>query len=674
MNIVNNRYSNNCTALNRPNSSKTCNDKFCGTFNIMNHINSSQVCSPIYQSNLRLNIVNSGILNNNNSGGNIIPTADPKVSGYNDNLIINNRDTKIVNRDININPSINKLKLNIMSSSNSGMSLSTTNTSTTDVVTDTTSVLNKITKLTLNNDDICLGKTCTSIRHIGGGKHVCDHNNLIKLFPELCQQWDYKRNNRQPTDYLPTSHQRAFWICNDKHSYSAEIRKRTKGTGYCPDCPKQIPQKNPDICDGRSCGTGVKHPGNKYICDHNNLAVLYPEIAKEFHPEDNNGLNSENFLPGSHIDIKWRCGNNSSHIWIARISHRCLSKSGCPYCKNGRPCEDRNFTTEYPHLLEEWDYEKNERAPETYAPTSNDLLWWICKGRECGCRHSFRVSISNKTLHGSGCKDCTYGSPCPHYNIITQHKEISDEWNYQLNKQSPYEYNIHDDRLVWWKCSSPNNCGCHIWQASVGQKVRGLSVCPFCDGKKPCVHYNLKICFPDVCKDWNYELNTNDPTDYVPGSISRVWWKCHIHPNNIWDSKITYRTKGSNRCLICHPLNNKYSRSQIHWMDYIIKTQNIHIQHAENGGEYKIEGIGYVDGFCKDTNTIFELEGCFWHGCPICGYDPNGINPKNYKLFGELYNNTLNRNNKIISLGYNLVVIWEHEYKQLKAQLKLENF
>lgn len=78
-----------------------------------------------------------------------------------------------------------------------------------------------------------------------------------------------------------------------------------------------------------------------------------------------------------------------------------------------------------------------------------------------------------------------------------------------------------------------------------------------------------------------------------------------------------------------------------------MKKESIHIQHAENGGEIKIPEIGKVDGYCKQTNTIYEFHGSYWHG-----------KRKNIELFLS----TLLRDNRIRNLGYNLLSIWEHRY------------
>ncbi len=56
---------------------------------------------------------------------------------------------------------------------------------------------------------------------------------------------------------------------------------------------------------------------------------------------------------------------------------------------------------------------------------------------------------------------------------------------------------------------------------------------------------------------------------------------------------------------------------------------NIKIRHALNGGEKVILGKK-VDGYSKETNTVYQFHGCFWHGCSKC-FDPNTINNKNKK-------------------------------------------
>ncbi len=105
-----------------------------------------------------------------------------------------------------------------------------------------------------------------------------------------------------------------------------------------------------------------------------------------------------------------------------------------------------------------------------------------------------------------------------------------------------------------------------------------------------------------------------------------------------------------------------YSRVCIAWLEHIAASENIHIQHALNGGEYKIPGTPYrADGYNKETNTIYEFYGDYWHGNPN-KFASEFINQVKDKTMGELYRDTIIRENKIKEMGYNLVVMWEHDF------------
>lgn len=69
-----------------------------------------------------------------------------------------------------------------------------------------------------------------------------------------------------------------------------------------------------------------------------------------------------------------------------------------------------------------------------------------------------------------------------------------------------------------------------------------------------------------------------------------------------------------------------------------------------------------VDGYIPDTKTIYEYYGDYWHGNPVTK-NPNDINANNKKSFGQLYNETLARESLIKESGYNLVTMWESDWK-----------
>jgi hypothetical protein len=59
--------------------------------------------------------------------------------------------------------------------------------------------------------------------------------------------------------------------------------------------------------------------------------------------------------------------------------------------------------------------------------------------------------------------------------------------------------------------------------------------------------------------------------------------------------------------------------------------------------------------------------GDFYHGNPNI-YKSNEYNPLLKKTYGELYNNTIKRNNLITKLGYNLITIWESDFIKLEKE------
>ena len=65
------------------------------------------------------------------------------------------------------------------------------------------------------------------------------------------------------------------------------------------------------------------------------------------------------------------------------------------------------------------------------------------------------------------------------------------------------------------------------------------------------------------------------------------------------------------------PQHQQHKRKQSHealqWLSYTAEKEEIHIQHARNGGEKRV-GIYSLDGYCEETHTAYEYQGCYWHG------------------------------------------------------------
>jgi len=171
--------------------------------------------------------------------------------------------------------------------------------------------------------------------------------------------------------------------------------------------------------------------------------------------------------------------------------------------------------------------------------------------------------------------------------------------------------------------------------------------------------------------------------------------EANIQHNNAYDySKLVYTAGKKDIIIICRKPNHGefikiarehlkgagcpkcfpsgYSKMSMKWLRQIEKFEGINLLTAESSsGEYKIPGVGRVDGFCSLTNKVYEFHGSFWHGDPEL-YQRDCVNVINYKTFGELYDKTMNRDNKIRNLGYTLVVMWESEFKKMGCDITIQ--
>ena len=123
---------------------------------------------------------------------------------------------------------------------------------------------------------------------------------------------------------------------------------------------------------------------------------------------------------------------------------------------------------------------------------------------------------------------------------------------------------------------------------------------------------------------------------------------------------LPYLHKSGKECQKC---SNRHSGISMSWLLYMEVRYSTEIQHARNTGEYIIPGTRYkADGYSESINTIFEFYGDFWHGNPKL-YNEANINPRTNTTYRSLYEDTVKKSNIIKENGFNLVEIWENDWK-----------
>ena len=153
------------------------------------------------------------------------------------------------------------------------------------------------------------------------------------------------------------------------------------------------------------------------------------------------------------------------------------------------------------------------------------------------------------------------------------------------------------------------------------------------------------------------DFDENDGNGFLCGHYNGSPYQLlsSVYPNYKWD-----RSK----------FVKQYSKQQIEWLNFLQKYYDINIQHACNDGEYKISDTRYhADGFCRDTNTIYEYHGDYWHGNPKI-FQPDDLNKTTNCTHGELYQKTLKKEEDIRRLGYNLITIWESDWMRITNSIR----
>ena len=131
----------------------------------------------------------------------------------------------------------------------------------------------------------------------------------------------------------------------------------------------------------------------------------------------------------------------------------------------------------------------------------------------------------------------------------------------------------------------------------------------------------------------------------------------------------SHHVSDKNKCPKCSQ-NSGYSKISIQFLNDLAKERKVEIQHAENKGEYIIKDPDFkclykCDGYYEQNNKkyIVEFHGNYYHGNPRI-YKSDSVCKLRRITFGELYDKTMERMYRIKALGYEVIYIWEQDYKQ----------
>ena len=114
--------------------------------------------------------------------------------------------------------------------------------------------------------------------------------------------------------------------------------------------------------------------------------------------------------------------------------------------------------------------------------------------------------------------------------------------------------------------------------------------------------------------------------------------------------------------------SHKWGRSKMEWLEWVMIQEGVNIRHEFNGKEKRIGRRQLpVDGWCQETQTVYQHQGCFWHGCECLGKTVNEVKGVDMAVLRE---ETRENTEYLEKLGYKVVEMWECDWKREKANNK----
>lgn len=334
------------------------------------------------------------------------------------------------------------------------------------------------------------------------------------------------------------------------------------------------------------------------------------------------------------IKYYWLCP--LGHSYEMTMNKRYYYKYNCLICSGKIVLPGYNdLESQNPDVLQYWDYEKNDIAPNEITATSGKKAWWKCeKG------HSYESKIAsknNKNFRNTGCPYCTMQRRIPGENdLFTVYPNLKEYWDYEKNNGiDTTTLALNTMKKYYWICENG-----HSDIRSISSLVStGKYLCNYCNNNKIISGYNdVATTHPNVIKEWNYNKNTISPQNITYGNNKKIYWICSN--NHEWISILKDKIRYQNKCRICS--NNGTSKSEKELNEYI---KSIYAGELIENNRTIIHPYE-LDTYLPEANIAIEYNGLYWHSEKF-------TKDKNYHY---------NKYTRCKELGIQLIQIWEDDW------------
>jgi len=393
---------------------------------------------------------------------------------------------------------------------------------------------------------------------------------------------------------------------------------------------------------------------------------------------------SESIYVNSKTAVSIRC-NECTHQFTQIASNHIVNRisrpaSGCPRCASNKRSQLKvKPLSEMIDIFNQVHGDKYDYSLITekdYTTATSSLLPVICKIHGKFLITAFNHSnIRKKYGTAIGCRECTK-------------EKASLKSRITLNEVLEKFKETHGDRYDYSMINESNFFGAHT-KVPIICRIHGkFDMTPsnhYCSYKKGCA----------LCGNYSRALTRKHNGYQCPWRLSTEEFieRSAIVHNGFYSYENTIYTTGSTKVEITCPIHGKFfqlasSHMKGHkckdcagssisiiankWLDAVDKLlgdrvliREFNMPHAKNRP---------VDGYDPVTNTVYQFHGDYFHSNPAI-YDHSQLHPLikytrgpekgQFMTHKDVYDRTMRLDQDIRDHGYNLIIMWENEFKHI---------
>lgn len=308
--------------------------------------------------------------------------------------------------------------------------------------------------------------------------------------------------------------------------------------------------------------------------------------------------------PHSSLKLWWKC-KEFGHQWQSTMRHR-SNGSSCPVCANRKLLTGFNdFATKNPELVNAWKTVETNPHPSTVLFSTTKIKVDF----PCAEGHLYQTTPAALS-RGRRCGYCSGTQVLQGFNDLASKCPDSLEWwDYEKNKETPYEVRYGSKVKKWWKCSLEHNYLGEVHKFYAGRR------CPICARKIINNTTNLNTTHPHLIKEWIIDKNKRKIEETSAGHDGKIWWKCNKCSHE-WQASVYNRThkKRPQGCPKCAK-GATSSRGEKQIYEFLInngqQAESI-IQHKRLKNE-TTQRMFELDLYIPEKKIAIEFNGVYYH-------------------------------------------------------------